>query len=71
MPVRMRMTGKTCLRQATSTYETGSRPSIKDLGWGFDLPNMLTGLINQHPRAAIAYNAQPETGDVGAFFDSF
>lgn len=71
MPVRMCMTGKTCLRQATSTYETGSRLSIKDLGWGFDLPYMLTGLYNQYPRAAIAHHAQPETGVIGTFFDSF
>ena len=46
-------------------------PLRHELGWGFDLPYMLTGLFNQHPRAAIAYNAQPETGDIGAFFDSF
>ena len=46
-------------------------PLRHELGWGFDLPYMLTGLYNQHPRAAIAYNAQPETGDIGAFFDSF
>lgn len=46
-------------------------PLRHELGWGFDLPYMLTGLFNQHPRAAIAYNAQAETGDIGAFFDSF
>lgn len=45
-------------------------PLRHDLGWGFDLPYMLTGLYNLHPRAAIAYNAQPETGDIGTFFDS-
>jgi 4-hydroxy 2-oxovalerate aldolase len=41
------------------------------LGWGFDLPYMLTGLFNQHPRAAIAFNAQAEPGDIGTFYDSF
>ncbi len=46
-------------------------PLRHELGWGFDLPYLLTGLFNQHPRAAIDYNAQPETGDIGAFFDSF
>lgn len=71
MPLRMCMKGKNRLRQATCACETGARLPIKDLGWGFDLPYMLTGLFNQHPRAAIAYNAQPETGDIGAFFDSF
>ena len=46
-------------------------PLRHELGWGFDLPYMLTGLFNQHPRAAIAYNAQPETRDIGPFFDNF
>jgi len=45
-------------------------PLRKDLGWGFDLPYMLTGLHNQHPRAAIAFNALPQPGDIGAFYDT-
>jgi len=45
-------------------------PMRKDLQWGFDLPYMLTGLFNQHPRAAIKYKAQPEQGDIGEFFNS-
>ncbi len=45
-------------------------PLRKDLGWGFDLPYMLTGLHNQHPRAAIAYNAATEPQDIGAFYDT-
>ena len=45
-------------------------PMRKDLQWGFDLPYMLTGMFNQHPRAAIKYKAQAEKGDIGRFFDS-
>jgi 4-hydroxy 2-oxovalerate aldolase len=45
-------------------------PMRKDLQWGFDLPYMLTGLFNQHPRAAIKYKAQPEKGDIGAFYNA-
>ncbi len=45
-------------------------PLRKDLGWGFDLPYMLTGLFNQHPRAAIKYNACPERGDIRSFYES-
>lgn len=45
-------------------------PMRQDLQWGFDLPYMLTGLYNQHPRAAIKYKAQTEKGDIGAFYDS-
>jgi 4-hydroxy 2-oxovalerate aldolase len=45
-------------------------PLRHKLGWGFDLPYMLTGLFNQHPRTAIAYNAATESQDIGAFFDT-
>jgi 4-hydroxy 2-oxovalerate aldolase len=45
-------------------------PMRKDLQWGFDLPYMLTGLYNQHPRAAIKFKALPEKGDIGGFYDS-
>jgi 4-hydroxy 2-oxovalerate aldolase len=45
-------------------------PMRKDLGWGFDLPYMLTGLFNQHPRAAIKFNACTERGDIGDFYES-
>ena len=34
------------------------------------LPYMLTGLYNQHPRAAIKFKALPEKGDIEAFYDS-
>jgi 4-hydroxy 2-oxovalerate aldolase len=45
-------------------------PLRKDLGWGFDLPYMLTGLFNQHPRAAIKFNSCPERGDIGGFYEA-
>ncbi len=45
-------------------------PMRQKLMWGFDLPYMLTGLINQHPRAAIKYKAQEEPGDIIKFFDA-
>jgi hypothetical protein len=31
---------------------------------------MLTGLHNQHPRSAIAYNAATEPQDIGTFYDT-
>ena len=45
-------------------------PLRKDLKWGFDLPYMITGLSNQHPRAAIAYSATDPRGDIGEFYDA-
>jgi 4-hydroxy 2-oxovalerate aldolase len=45
-------------------------PMRKDLGWGFDIPYMLTGLLNQHPRAAMAFNAAAKRGELVEFYDS-
>ena len=45
-------------------------PLRKKLGWGFDLPYMLTGLLNQHPRAAIKFNAADKKGDILEFYDT-
>jgi 4-hydroxy 2-oxovalerate aldolase len=39
------------------------------LMWGFDTPYMITGLLNQHPRAAIKFNASEDRGDIVKFFD--
>jgi predicted SnoaL-like aldol condensation-catalyzing enzyme len=32
---------------------------------------MLTGLLNQHPRAAIKFKAAGAQGDIVKFYDSF
>lgn len=45
-------------------------PLRKTLLWGFDLPYMLTGLLNQHPRSAIRYNAAGGKGDILEVYDS-
>lgn len=37
---------------------------LKEQGviWGYDLPYLFTGLLNQHPREAMAFTAKRETG---------
>ena len=40
------------------------------LKWGFDYPYMLTGVLNQHPRAGMAFNESPDRGDIIKFYDS-
>lgn len=45
-------------------------PLRAELKWGFDLPYMVNGFRNLHPRSAIAYNAAAEKGDIGAFYES-
>jgi len=58
------------LRPILHCIQNHIEPLRKDLGWGFDIPYMLTGLLNQHPRAAMAFNAAAERGDLVEFYDS-
>ncbi len=44
-------------------------PLRQKLMWGFDTPYMLTGLLNQHPRDAMNFNAGEHRGDIVKFFD--
>ena len=44
-------------------------PMREKLKWGFDLPYMITGQFNQHPRSAIKYNATEPKEDIVKFFD--
>lgn len=37
--------------------------------WGYQIPYMLTGILNQHPRAAIAWRASATPDDYVAFYD--
>jgi 4-hydroxy 2-oxovalerate aldolase len=44
-------------------------PLREKLMWGFDTSYMLTGLLNQHPRAAMNFNASKDRGNIVKFFD--
>ena len=44
-------------------------PLRAKLGWGFDIPYMMTGFLNRHPRAAIKFNESEQSGDILGFFD--
>ncbi|RQW08270.1 nucleoid-structuring protein H-NS [candidate division KSB1 bacterium] len=44
-------------------------PLRKDMKWGYDIPYMITGLMNRHPRAAIEFNETGDRGDYIKFFD--
>lgn len=45
-------------------------PLRKDFHWGFDVPYMLTGQLNQHPRAAMAFMAGEDNTDYVKFYDT-
>jgi len=45
-------------------------PLREELGWGFDIPYMITGQLNQHPRAAMKFLAGEDGKNIVGFFDS-
>ncbi len=57
------------LRPILQCIQQHIEPLREKLMWGFDVPYMLTGLLNQHPREAIQFNASKDRGDMVKFFD--
>lgn len=57
------------LRPVIKCVQDQIAPLRAKLGWGFDLPYMITGQLNQHPREAIKYNATEPREDIVKFFD--
>ena len=43
-------------------------PLRSKMRWGFDLAYMLTGFLNEHPRAAIKFNESKTQGDIVDFY---
>ncbi len=57
------------LRPLLQCIEGDIEPLREKLMWGFDLPYMITGLLNQHPRAGMAFNASKDKGSIVDFYD--
>jgi 4-hydroxy 2-oxovalerate aldolase len=45
-------------------------PMREKLRWGYSIPYMLTGLLNQHPREAMKFMEETDAKDIVSFFDS-
>jgi len=61
------------LRPILECVQNQVEPMRAKLLWGFDLPYLLTGLLNQHPRAAIRFKEaelKGEKGDILKFYDN-
>ncbi len=58
------------LRPMLQCIQEHIEPMRSELLWGFDLPYMITGILNQHPRAAMAFNTTEDRGNVVKFFDA-
>ncbi len=57
------------LRPILQCIQQYIEPLREKLMWGFDTPYMLTGLLNQHPRDAMKFNASEDKGNIAKFFD--
>lgn len=59
------------LRPILECVEKHIEPLRAEMHWGFDLSYMLTGLLNQHPRAAMSHLGKPasERQSIVKFYD--
>jgi 4-hydroxy 2-oxovalerate aldolase len=58
------------LRPILECIQQYIEPLRSELRWGFDIPYMITGMLNQHPRAANEFNEGQDRGNVVKFFDA-
>lgn len=57
------------LRPALDFIEAYINPLRETIKWGYDTAYMLTGLLNQHPRAAIAFYEKDSKKSLTRFYD--
>jgi 4-hydroxy 2-oxovalerate aldolase len=57
------------LRPVLQCIQEHFLPLDGEMEWGYRIPYMLTGLLNQHPRAAIAMRASDAPDDYVGFYD--
>jgi 4-hydroxy 2-oxovalerate aldolase len=61
------------LRPVLECVQNTIEPMRAKLLWGYDLPYLLTGILNQHPRAAIKFKEaelKGVKGDILEFYDA-
>ena len=56
------------LRPVLECIQNHIEPLREKLMWGYDYPYMMTGILNEHPRAGMAYNSANRS-DIVAFYD--
>ncbi len=64
---------KYSLRPILECVDRTIEPMRAELNWGFDLPYLLTGMLNQHPRTALRFKDAQHKGsksDILEFYDS-
>ena len=58
------------LRPILQCIQDHVEPLREKLRWGVDIPYMITGMLNQHPRAAMEFNESQDLGNIVKFFDA-
>ena len=58
------------VRPLVKCIEEDIFPWTKKIDWGYSVPYMVTGVLNQHPRAAMAHMESDAKDNVTDFFDS-
>jgi len=58
------------LRPVLECIQNHVEPLREKLGWGFAIPYMITGHLNQHPKAAMELMESKKHKDIVDFFDS-
>ena len=57
------------IRPVLQCIQEHIEPMREKLMWGYDYPYMITGVLNQHPRSGMAFNASNEKENIVKFFD--
>ena len=58
------------VRPLIQVIERQILPWRKKIDWGYFIPYMVTGVLNQHPRTAMAIMESDKQDDITAFYDS-
>ncbi|MCI0469930.1 MAG: nucleoid-structuring protein H-NS, partial [Nitrospirae bacterium] len=57
------------VRPLIDAIETVILPWQEKIDWGYYIPYMVSGVLNQHPRAAMAHMESDKKNKVTQFFD--
>jgi 4-hydroxy 2-oxovalerate aldolase len=58
------------VRPVLELIQTHYLPLSRTIEWGYIIPYMISGVLNEHPRTAIAYRDSPDRDDYVKFFDA-
>ena len=57
------------LRPILKCIQDHVEPLREELRWGYDIPYMITGQLNRHPKDAMSFNAGDDRNDIVGFYD--